>query len=119
MIRTISLLTLAGLGLAIFAAEARAAVAPSRARFETKREKNLHRVRRLLQVKEVRQRLAKIGMDHREIEERLERMNDEELQLLTDRLDSLAVGRSALGVVIVVLVIVALVLLVIWLAQRV
>jgi Family of unknown function (DUF6627) len=119
MIRTISLLTLTGLALAIFAGSADAAVAPSRVRVETKREKNLLRVRRLLQQQQVRRRLAKLGMNREEIEGRLEMLGDYELEMLADRLDSIAVGRSAVGIVVVVLVIAALVLLIVWLAQRV
>jgi Flp pilus assembly protein TadB len=109
----------AALALTFLASAAQAAVAPSRGRTETQRDKNLRRVRRLLQEKQVRKELARVGMRREEIEKRLERMDDEELQHLADRLDSLAIGRGAAGVVIVVLVVVALVLLIVWLAQRV
>ncbi len=96
-----------------------AAVAPSRGRVVGDREKSLRHVRKLLQQKRVRDGLDRLGMDRCEIEARLESLNDAELQMLSDRLDSVAVGRSAVGVIIVLLVIVALVLLIVWLAQRV
>ena len=107
------------LGLAVLAAPARAAVAPSRGRLLTDRDQRVERVRRLLQQERVRERLESLGMDRDEIEARLETMDDVELDLLADRLDSLAVGRGALGVVVAVLVIIALVLLIIWLVERV
>jgi len=96
-----------------------AAVAPSRGRVVGGREKTLRHVRKLLQERKVREALAGLGMDGPEIEERLESLSDAELQMLAERLDSVAVGRSAVGVVILLLVIAALVLLIVWLAQRI
>jgi hypothetical protein len=107
------------LGLAVLAAPARAAVAPSRGRLLTERDHRVERVRRLLYQERVRERLESLGMDRDEIDSRLDEMDDVELDLLADRLDSLAVGRSAVGVVVAVLVIVALVLLIVWLVDRV
>jgi hypothetical protein len=118
MIRTLCTLSLAGLVLAAFSGGAEAAVAPSRSRAESPRERSIERVRRLLQEKQVAARLAALGMDRAEIEGRLERMDDLELQRMADRLEDLAVGRSALGVVIALLVIAALVLLIIYLVER-
>jgi hypothetical protein len=119
MIRTFCIAVCVFAGMGVLATRARAAVAPSRVRVQTAREKNLNRVRRLLDRQAVRERLDEAGMDRQEIEARLEVMEDEDLELLAERLDSLAVGRSALGVVVVVLVIATLVLLIVWLAQRV
>jgi hypothetical protein len=107
------------LGLAVLAAPARAAVAPSRGRVLTDRDHRIERVRRLLYQERVRERLARMGVDRDEIEARLETMEDVELDLLADRLDSLAVGRGAVGVLIAVLLVVALVLLIVWLVERV
>ncbi len=119
MTKAVSLMTCAALGLALLGASARAAVAPSRGRVETLRDKNLRRVHRLLQEEQVRRQLARIGMEREEIEKRLEKMEDAEIEVLADRLDGMAAGRGAVGVVIGVLVVVALVLLIIWMAERV
>ncbi len=119
MIRMIGLLALVGSGVVLFASSAGAAVAPSRFRVETKREKSMLRVRRLLQQEQVRDRLGSLGMNRDEIEDRLENLEDAELEVLADRLDSIAVGRGSVGIVIAVLVIAALVLLIVWLVQRV
>lgn len=119
MYKAVCVLACATLGFALLGGPARAAVAPSRGRVETLRDKNLRRVRRLLQEKEVRRQLAKIGMNREEIEKRLANAEDAEIEHLADRLDSMAAGRGALGVVVALLVIAALVLLIIWMSERV
>jgi hypothetical protein len=120
MIRTVCHAVILVLGLAMLsAAPARAAVAPSRVRTETERDRNLRLARKLLREERVRERLTKMGMKPEEIEARLERMNDEELARLAEKLDSIAVGRNGVGIAVALLVIAALVLLIIYLAERV
>jgi hypothetical protein len=111
-------MTLAALCLAA-GSPADAAVAPSRLPDETVRDRDLDRVRILLQQEDVRARLGTMGMSTEEIESRIEKLDDAELSRLADQLDSLEAGRGAVGAVIVILVVVALVLLVIYLAERV
>lgn len=118
MTKVIFGLACAAFAVAALALPARAAVAPSREHLETEREKTMRRVERLLDQELVRRRLARMGMSREEIEARLAKLEDRELEELADRLDNMAVGRGALGVVIAVLVVAALVLLVIFLAER-
>jgi len=100
-------------------APAEAAVAPSRGRILSERDEKEALVRRLLQEDAVRDRLARLGVEKDEIEKRLDRMTEEELDNLAEKLDTVAVGRSAAGVAVAILVIVALVLLIVWLVERV
>ena len=119
MTKTLCALACAAFGAVALAAPAEAAVAPSVERVDTPREKSLRRIRRLLDQKAVRRRLAKVGRKREDIEKSLAKLNDAELEKLADRLDNLAMGRGALGVVIAILVIAALVLLIIYLAERI
>jgi hypothetical protein len=119
MARLVNLSACALLLVLACSSRAGAAVAPSRERLVSQRDRSLRRVRTLLKREQVRARLDAMGMDAAEIERRLERLDDTELEILADRLDGIAVGRSALGVVVAVLVIATLVLLVVWLAQRI
>lgn len=119
MIRALCTVSLAGLVLAAFSAGAQAAVAPSRARAESPRDRDVERVHRLLREEQVARRLAAMGMGREEIEKRLERMNDAEVRQLAERLEDLAIGRDGAGIVIGLLLLVALVLLIIFLYQRV
>ncbi len=119
MIRTFCILGGGLLGLLMLAAPAEAAVAPSRGRILSERDEKEALVRRLLQEDAVRERLARLGVEKEEIEKRLDRMTEEELEDLAEKLDTVAVGRSAAGVAVAILVIVALVLLIVWLVERV
>jgi tetrahydromethanopterin S-methyltransferase subunit G len=118
MMKTLCAVSLGVLILAAGSTGAQAAVAPSRSRAESQRERSVERVRRLLREERVAKRLAAMGMKRGEIEKRLERMNDAQIQRLADRLEDLAVGRSAAGIVVGLLIIAALVLLIIFLAER-
>jgi len=118
MFRALCTVSLAGLALAAFSAGAQAAVAPSRARAESARDRDVEHVRRLLREEQVARRLAAMGMGREEIEKRLERLDDAEVQRLAERLEDLAIGRSDAGIVIGLLIIVALVLLIILLYER-
>jgi len=119
MSKSLCVLACAALGLAALSAPARAVVAPSRERVETRREKGLRRVKRMLDQKAVRGRLARMGMSREEIERRLEKLDDAEVERLAERLEDLGAGRGSLGVVVGVLVVATLILLIIYLVERV
>jgi hypothetical protein len=112
-------LSAAAMGLVLTASGAWANPAPSRDREESSREQTLRRIHNLLDHQVARDRLAQLGIDRADLEKRMERLNDRELEELSRRLDSIGVGGDAgLTTVIALLVIVALVLLIIYLAER-
>jgi hypothetical protein len=92
--------------------------APSRDREESSREQTLRRIHTLLDHQVARDRLARMGIDRADLEKRMEKLNDQELEELSRRLDSIGVGADGLGVIVVLLVIAALVLLIIYLVER-
>lgn len=97
---------------------ARAEAAPSRERVSSPREESLERIRRLLDEQPVRDRLESLGLDRRDIGDRLEQLDDAQLQQLAQQLDGAMVGRGAVGFIIALLVIVVLVLLIVFLVER-
>jgi len=111
-------LSAAAMGLVLTASGAWANPAPSRDREESSREQALRRIQGLLDHQVARDRLARMGIDRADLEKRMEKLNDQELQELSKRLDSVGVGADGLGVIIALLVIAALVLLIIFLAER-
>ncbi|HOX08260.1 MAG TPA: PA2779 family protein [Planctomycetota bacterium] len=119
MIKRLTLVLAAlGMGLILTSAGARANPAPSREREETSREQTVRRIHSLLDNQVARDRLAAMGVDRQDLEKRLDRLSDQDLQELSRRLDSVGVGADGLGVVIALLVIAALVLLIIFLVER-
>jgi len=111
-------LTTVTLGLLFAVPTAYANPAPSRERTESAREQTLQRIRTLLDNPVARERLEKMGLDRQDLEKRMEKLSDEDLQQLSQRLDSVGVGGDGVGLVIALLVIAALVLLIIFLAER-
>ncbi len=119
MIRRLAIvLSVAGLGLMLAVPVASANPAPSREREENSREQTIRRIQKLLAHPVAQERLAQMGVDRQDLEKKLDKLSDEQLQQLSQRLDSIDSGGSALGFVIAVLIIAALVLLVIYLAER-
>jgi hypothetical protein len=120
MIRKLALLvTATALGYLLLAPVALANPAPSRERAESSREQSLRRIHSLLDNQVARERLEKMGLDRQDLEKRLDRLDDEQLRQLSERLDSLSVGGdSVLTVLLILTIIAALVLLIIYLAER-
>jgi len=119
MIRKLALLvTATALGYLLLAPCALANPAPSRERAESAREQSLRRIHSLLDSQAARERLEKMGLDRQELESKLDRLDDQQLQELSEKLDALGVGGDGLGLVIALLTIAVLVLLIIYLAER-
>jgi hypothetical protein len=119
MIRNLSVLFSAATLVLVMGSGALAGPAPSREHVETAREESLRRIHSLLDNQAAREQLAKMGVERQELESKLDRLDDSELQRLADQLESLNVGGDALGVVIALLVIAGLVLLILFLMERV
>jgi hypothetical protein len=119
MIRKLTLVpAVVAMGLVLAASSAWANPAPSRDREESSREQTLRRIHNLLDHQVARDRLAKMGIDRADLEKRMEKLDDQELEELSRRLDSIGVGADGLSMIIALLVIAALVLLIIYLAER-
>ena len=79
------------------------------------RSSDLDRIRKVLELKMVRERLKEFGFTPDEIEKRLTQLNDEQLHQLALQLDEVKVGGDGWAVLIVLLLIAAIVILVIYL----
>ena len=112
------LVTATAMGYLLLGSCALANPAPSRERAESAREQSLRRIHSLLDSQAARERLEKMGLDRQDLERRLDRLDDEQLRQLSERLDGLAVGGDGLGLVIALLTIAVLVLLIIYLVER-
>lgn len=93
-----------------------AQTAPATLTDGSSRGENMEKVQAFLQTKIVRQRLADLGMSEEEINTRLGRLSDEEMQQVAMHIQQQAPAGDG---VVFVLVVVILVLLVIYLAKRV
>jgi hypothetical protein len=67
---------------------------------------------RFLQQDSVREQLVSMGVDPSEVEARLSALSPAELAQLSDRIDSMPAGQSAIGVVVGAILIILLVLLI-------
>ena len=76
---------------------------------------DLEKIRKVLEIKMVRERLHALGFSHEEIQTKLIQMGDEQLHQLALRLDELNVGGDGAEAVIIILFIAILVVLVIYL----
>jgi len=86
----------------------------------TSREIDELKVKRALENKLVKEKLKNSGLTSREVEKKMEKMNDQEIHqiaLLSDKLPT--GGDGAVGFVVGVLVITILVLVILYLAKRV
>jgi hypothetical protein len=72
------------------------------------RSSDLEKIRKVLEVKMVRERLNDLGFTSVEIENKLGQLNDQQIHQLALGLDELKVGGSGWGWVVVILVLVAL-----------
>jgi len=83
------------------------------------RTSDLEKIRGILEMKAVRERLTQFGLSHDEITERLSQLSDEQIHQLALQLDDLRVGQdSGLGIIIAVLVIIILVIVILQLTGR-
>jgi len=80
------------------------------------RHADLEKIRQVLEMKVVRERMEKLGFTQDEIAGKLEQLDDQQIHQLALKIDDLQVGGDALGVVIAILVIVILVILIIQLS---
>jgi hypothetical protein len=79
------------------------------------RSSDINKIRNVLELKMVRERLKEFGFTPDEIEKRLTQLGDEQLHQLALHLDEVKVGGDGWAVVIVLIVIAAIVVLVIYL----
>jgi hypothetical protein len=80
----------------------------------TDRSGDLQKVRKVLEMKMVGERLRELGFAPGEAQSRLDQLNDQQLHLLALRVDDLTVaGDEGLGIIIALLVIAIIVIIVI------
>jgi hypothetical protein len=99
--------------LSVFPTDSRALFLSSDAVFEARvsdRGSDLQTLQRILQSKQIRQRLSDLGLTEEEIGLRLAKLTDDQIHQLATRLDSLYAGQGdGLGTIILLLVIAILV----------
>jgi hypothetical protein len=80
------------------------------------RSSDLDKIRKVLELKMVRERLKEYGFTPDEIEKRLTQLNDEQLHQLALQIDDLKVGGDGWAVAIVILLIIGIALLILYLS---
>jgi hypothetical protein len=84
----------------------------------TDRSVDLQKVRQVLEMKMVGERLRELGLAPGEVQSRLDQLNDQQIHQLALRVDELAVaGDSGLGIIIAILIIAILVVILVFLLQ--
>ncbi len=77
------------------------------------READIQKIRKVLEVKAVSERLTQMGLTNEEVQKRLGSLSDQQVHQFALQLDDLKIGQSdAVGIVIAVLVIVILVIVI-------
>lgn len=76
------------------------------------RAADLDKIQKVLETKQIQERLEKLGFTQDEINSRLSQLSDQQIHQFALQLDELKVGSDGLGVVIALLVIVILVIIV-------
>ncbi len=92
-----------------------AGLAPSEliATSQTDRAADLEKIRKVLEMKVVSERLGKFGFTQDEIQSKINNLSDQQMHKLALQIDDLKVGRDdALGIIIALLVIAILVIVV-------
>ena len=79
------------------------------------RATDVEKIRKVLEIKMIRERLNALGFSHEEIQTKLTQLGDEQLHQLALRLDELNVGGDGAEAVIIILFLAILVVLVIYL----
>ncbi len=80
------------------------------------RQSDMQKIQKALEVKMVVERLKTFGFTQDEIQARLNRLNDQQIHLMAQKLDELNVGGDGGEVVIVILLIAIIVVLIIYLS---
>jgi hypothetical protein len=78
------------------------------------RSSDLEKVRRVLEMKMVRERLKELGFTTEEVEKRLSQLSDQQIHQLALNIDQLQVGGSGWAILIVILLIVVIIGVVIY-----
>jgi hypothetical protein len=78
------------------------------------RSSDLEKIRKVLEMKMIGERLKELGFTPEEVEKRLSQLSDQQIHQLALNIDQLQVGGSGLGVLIVILLIVIIVGVVIY-----
>src|SRR5512140_72934 len=77
------------------------------------READLQKIRKVIEIKAVSERLGQLGMTNDEVQKRLVNLSDQQIHQFALQLDDLKIGQSdAIGIVIAVLVVVILVIVI-------
>ena len=79
------------------------------------RAADLEKIRKVLEIKMIRERLKDLGFSHDEIQTKLTQLGDEQVHQLALRLDELNVGGDDAAVVLIILFLAALAVLIIYL----
>jgi hypothetical protein len=114
LMRHVSWYLIAAMFLIGIAPKVDAGIAPSEliAMSQTDRAADMEKIRQVIEMKMVGERLGKLGLTQDEIHTRLQSLSDQQLHKLAVQLDDLKVGRdSGLGIVIALLVIAILVVI--------
>lgn len=76
---------------------------------------DLEKIRKILEVKMIRERLGALGFSQEEIQTKLTQLGDEQVHQLALKLDEMNVGGDGAGAVIIILFLLTLVVLIIYL----
>ena len=82
------------------------------------REAQMDHILSVLSRPEARAHLMMMGITEKELKEKLLRLDDQQLALVSDKADQVNAGGSALGLVIVLLVIAVLIILIVKLSDK-
>ncbi|MCS7307906.1 MAG: PA2779 family protein [Aquificaceae bacterium] len=84
----------------------------------TSREEDLSKIQRVLESKEVQEKLKAYGLTKEEVENKLSQLNDEQIHLLAKASDKVLAGGDVLGFTIGVLIVAILVVVLLRLLNK-
>ncbi len=121
LMRHISLYLVVAMFIIGIAPRVDAGLAPSEliAMSQTDRAADLEKVRKVLEMKIVSERLGKFGFTQDEIQSKINNLNDQQMHKLALQIDDLKVGRDdGLGIIIALLVIAIIVIIILQLTHH-
>jgi hypothetical protein len=79
---------------------------------QSERVADLGKIQKVIEVKAISERLKQFGLTHDEVQSRLAQMSDQQIHQVALQMDSLRVGQSDAGVVIIVVLVIAILVVV-------
>jgi hypothetical protein len=79
---------------------------------QSERSADLEKIRSVLEIKAVGERMKQLGLTHDEVRQRLAQLSDQQVHQLALQLDSIKVGQSDVFVVIIAILVIAILVVV-------